>query len=122
MTDSNRRAFLGGLLLATGGLAASQSLAAGNDGHALGYDVAPASDPLALIPRRTGDPVTFTASLDKSPIKATSGGGPVTSPPKLSPLLPTSPVHTFISTPAGFAKCTGTIRRNGRTFWPATAK
>ena len=74
MTDSNRRAFLGGLLLATGGLAASQSLAAGNDGHALGYDVAPASDPLALIPRRTGDPVTFTASLDKSPIKATSGG------------------------------------------------
>src|SRR5262247_4870743 len=74
MTDTNRRAFLGGLVFATGGLAASQSLAVGNDGHALGYDVAPASDPLALVPRRTGDPVTFTASLDKSPIKATSGG------------------------------------------------
>jgi oxalate decarboxylase len=27
-----------------------------------------------LIPRRTGDPVTFTASLDRSAIKATSGG------------------------------------------------
>jgi hypothetical protein len=38
MTDTNRRAFLGGLVLATGGLAASQSLAVGNDGHALGYD------------------------------------------------------------------------------------
>ena len=36
-----------------------------NDGHALGYDVAPASDHMALVPRRTGD---------KSPIKATSGG------------------------------------------------
>jgi len=74
MTDTNRRAFLGGLVFATGGLAASQSLAVGNDGHALGYDVAPASDHMALVPRRTGDPVTFTTSLDKSPIKATSGG------------------------------------------------
>jgi oxalate decarboxylase len=60
--------------LPPGGLAASQSLAAGNDGHALGYDVAPASDHMALVPRRTGDPVTFSTSLDKSPIKATSGG------------------------------------------------
>ena len=74
MTDTNRRAFLGGLVLATGGFAGSQSLAVGNDGHALGYDVAPASDHMALVPRRTGDPVTFSASLDKSPIKATSGG------------------------------------------------
>ena len=73
MTDTNRRGFLGGLVLATGGLAASQSLAAGND-YALGYDVAPASDHMALVPRRTGDPVTFSTSLDKSPIKATSGG------------------------------------------------
>ena len=74
MTDTNRRAFLGGLVLATGGLAASQAVAVGNDGHALGYDVAPASDHMALVPRRTGDPVTFSTSLDKSPIKATSGG------------------------------------------------
>jgi oxalate decarboxylase len=29
---------------------------------------------MALVPRRTGDPVTFSASLDQSPIKATSGG------------------------------------------------
>ena len=74
MTDTNRRVFLGGLAVAAGGLAATQSLAAGNDGHAAGYDVAPAADYLPLIPRRSGDPVTFTASLDKSPIKATSGG------------------------------------------------
>jgi oxalate decarboxylase len=74
MIDTSRRAFLGGLVLATGGLAASQSSAVGNDGHALGYDVAPASDHMALVPRRAGDPVTFSASLDKSPIKATSGG------------------------------------------------
>ena len=40
----------------------------------MGYDVAPATDHMTLIPRRTGDPVTFTASLDKSAIKATSGG------------------------------------------------
>jgi oxalate decarboxylase len=74
MTDPNRRVFLGGLAVAAGGLAATQSLAAGNDGHAAGYDVVPASDSVALIPRRTGAPVTFTASLDQSPIKATSGG------------------------------------------------
>ena len=33
-----------------------------------------ASDYLSTIPRKTGDPVIFTASLDKGPIKATSGG------------------------------------------------
>jgi oxalate decarboxylase len=74
MTHTNRREFLGGLAVAAGGLAATQSLAAGDDGRAAGYDVAPASDFVPLIPRRSGDPVTFTASLDKSPIKATSGG------------------------------------------------
>jgi oxalate decarboxylase len=74
MTDTNRRVFLGGLAVAAGGLAATQSLATGNDGHAAGYDVAPASDYVPLIPRRTGDPVAFTASLDRSPLKATSGG------------------------------------------------
>jgi oxalate decarboxylase len=74
MTETNRRVFLGGLAVAAGSLATTQSFAAGNDGHAAGYDVAPASDYVPLIPRRSGDPVTFTASLDKSPIKATSGG------------------------------------------------
>jgi oxalate decarboxylase len=73
MTDTNRRVFLGGLA-AAGGLVATQSIAAGNDGHAAGYDVAPTSNFVPLIPRRAGDPVTFTASLDKSPLKATSGG------------------------------------------------
>jgi oxalate decarboxylase len=74
MTDTNRRAFLGGLALAAGGLTTTRSHAVGSDGHAAGYDVAAASDSLPVIPRRTGDPVTFTASLDKSAIKATSGG------------------------------------------------
>src|SRR5581483_438674 len=74
MSDTNRRGFLGGLAVAAGGLAATPSFAASNDGHAAGYDVAPAADHVALIPRRGGDPVAFTASLDKSPIKATSGG------------------------------------------------
>jgi oxalate decarboxylase len=74
MADPNRRVFLGGLAVAAGGLVATPSRAAANDGHAAGYDVAPASDYVPLIPRRAGDGVTFTASLDKSPIKATSGG------------------------------------------------
>jgi oxalate decarboxylase len=75
MTDTNRRVFLGALALGAGGFAAAHSLAAADDdGHAAGYDVAPASKYQPLIPRRTGDPGAFTASLDKSPIKATSGG------------------------------------------------
>ncbi len=74
MIDTDRRTFLGGLALAAGGLATSAALALGNDGHAAGYDVATASEFLPVIPRRTGDPVTFTISLDRGPIKATSGG------------------------------------------------
>ncbi len=74
MTETNRRTFLGGLALAAGGLATTPAFALGGDGHAAGYDVAQASEHLALIPRRSGDPVTFTASLDRSAIKATSGG------------------------------------------------
>jgi oxalate decarboxylase len=74
MTKANRRTFLGGLAFAAGGLAATRSSATSNDGHAAGYDVSGASDYAPVIPRRTGDPVTFTASLDKGAIKATSGG------------------------------------------------
>src|SRR5215470_6273847 len=74
MTKANRRAFLGGLAVAAGGLAATHAQAASGDGHASGYDVSNASEFLPVIPRRTGDPVTFTAALDKGPIKATSGG------------------------------------------------
>jgi oxalate decarboxylase len=74
MTKTNRRAFLGGLAVAAGSLATGRAQAVDGDGHAAGYDVAASSEHLPLIPRRTGDPVTFTAALDKSPIKATSGG------------------------------------------------
>jgi len=74
MTKANRRAFLGGLAFAAGGLAATRTHAVSGDGHAAGYDVSGASEFLPVIPRRTGDPVTFTAALDKGPIKATSGG------------------------------------------------
>jgi oxalate decarboxylase len=74
MTETNRRLFLGALALGAGGLASAQSLAAADDGHAAGYDVAPSTKYQPLIPRRPGDPVVFTASLDNGPIKATSGG------------------------------------------------
>jgi oxalate decarboxylase len=75
MFEANRRFFLQSFAAGAGAaLATSQSLAAGNDGHAAGYDVSAASEYLKTIPRKSGDPVVFTASLDKGPIKATSGG------------------------------------------------
>jgi len=73
MFEASRRIFLRSFALGAGTLAASRSMAA-NDGHAAGYDVSAASDYVATIPRKTGDPVVFTASLDSGPIKATSGG------------------------------------------------
>lgn len=73
MPNTNRRMFLGTLAFGAG-LVADRSFADANDGHAAGYDVAPASNFLPLVPRKPGDPVVFTASLDKGPIKATSGG------------------------------------------------
>ena len=74
MFEANRRFILQSFAVGAGTLAASQSLAAPDDGHAAGHDVASASDYMKTIPRKTGDPVTFTASLDRAPIKATSGG------------------------------------------------
>jgi len=74
MYNTSRRSLLTALAAGAGGLAAGKAFAAGNDGHAAGYDVAPASNFQPLIPRRTGDPLKFTASLDSGPIKATSGG------------------------------------------------
>ena len=74
MTDTNRRTFIGGLAVAVGTLATTSAQTGGTDGHAAGYDVAASKDHVPLIPRRTGDPMTFTASLDKGAIKATSGG------------------------------------------------
>ena len=66
MTNPNRRAFIGGLAVAAGTLATARAQAAGSDGQAAGYDVAYSAEHVPLIPRRTGDPVAFTASLDKS--------------------------------------------------------
>ena len=74
MPEASRRIFLQSLAAGAGALATSQSFAAGSDGHAAGYDVSAASDYLKTIPRKSGDPVVFTASLDNGPIKATSGG------------------------------------------------
>jgi oxalate decarboxylase len=74
MFKANRRFFIKSFALGAGTLAASQTFASGNDGHAAGYDVSPASDFLKTIPHKPGDPVVFTASLDRAPIKATSGG------------------------------------------------
>ena len=74
MFESNRRLFLQSVALGAGALASSSSLAAAPDGHAAGYDVSPASEYLKTIPRKSGDGVVFTTSLDKGPIKATSGG------------------------------------------------
>src|ERR1044072_1917867 len=73
MSHPDRRPFLGGLV-GSASLATTVAAATGRDGHAAGYDVSPAGDHLAVIPRRTGDAMKFTASLDGGPIKATSGG------------------------------------------------
>jgi oxalate decarboxylase len=74
MFKTDRRIFLRSFAISAGALATTQSLAATPDGHAAGYDVSPASDYLKTVPRKSGDPVVFTTSLDKGPIKATSGG------------------------------------------------
>ena len=74
MFEANRRFVLQSFAAGASALATSQAFAAGADGHAAGYDVSVASDYLKTIPRKSGDPVTFTAALDKGPIKATSGG------------------------------------------------
>jgi oxalate decarboxylase len=64
MTRATRRAVLDGLAFATIGLAYSQTFAAPTDGHAAGYDVAPAArrriiSPLSRAGR--GDPMKFTS-------------------------------------------------------------
>jgi oxalate decarboxylase len=74
MFEADRRFFLRSVAIGAGALAASSSHAATPDGHAAGYDVSQASEFLKTIPRKSGDPVVFTTSLDRGPIKATSGG------------------------------------------------
>jgi oxalate decarboxylase len=74
MVTASRRAIIGGMTMGAGGLLAPVVRAAALDGHAAGFDVAPAADGLKTIPRRSGDAVHFTASLDTAALKATSGG------------------------------------------------
>ncbi|MBR0832541.1 cupin domain-containing protein [Bradyrhizobium manausense] len=74
MFKSSRRLFIQSVAFSAGVLGAAKSALAAPDGHSAGYDVAPASEFLKTIPRKSGDPVVFTTSLDKGPIKATSGG------------------------------------------------
>ena len=71
-----RRRFLSGMAVgAAATLAASRGAAAAdNDGHASGYDAAPAGNFMKTVPRKPGDPVTFSVSLDRSAVKSTSGG------------------------------------------------
>ena len=70
-----RRRFLGGVALGAVTLAAGRTVAApAGDGHASGDDVAPAGEFMRTVPRKPGDPVTFTFALDRNPVKATSGG------------------------------------------------
>jgi oxalate decarboxylase len=51
MFEANRSFVLQSFALGAGTLAASQSLAAGNDGHAAGYDVSAASQFMKTVPR-----------------------------------------------------------------------
>ncbi len=76
MPVPDRRAFLSVLATGASAAVARQALADGDDGHARGHDVAAAASDkrLATIPHKTGDPLAFTASLDRAPMKSTSGG------------------------------------------------
>jgi len=74
MSLTDRRRFLGGLALGAGAIATRHALAASDDGHAAGYDVAPASRFTPLVPRRAGEAPAFTYALDRVPPKAVSGG------------------------------------------------
>ena len=75
LSATARRRFLGGLALSAATLAASRSAtAAAGDGHVIGYDAAPDDDFMKTVPRKSGDPVSFSMSLDHNPVKATSGG------------------------------------------------
>lgn len=66
---------IGRASLIMGAAAMGQAVAASpDDGHAAGRDVAAAPSPLALVPRKPGDAPAFTASLDRAPLKQTSGG------------------------------------------------
>jgi len=80
-----------------------------------GYNVAAATEFLSTIPRKTGDPVVFTYALDKSPIKATTGGWARDVTVRNCRLPPASPVRICTSILVARVRCTGTIRWNGVT-------
>ena len=75
MILNGRRQMLGSasLLIGSGAVARAQG-ADVRDGRAAGESTAPASGPLATLPRKPGEAPAFTASLDRAPPKHTSGG------------------------------------------------
>jgi oxalate decarboxylase len=74
MQIASRRLVLTGVTLGAAALGNAARAESAKDGHAAGTDVAPAGTFMPLIPRKSGDPLTFSTSLDRSTIKATSGG------------------------------------------------
>lgn len=78
MVSIPRRGFVGTLAMGATTLATARADAEGQagvqDGHALGRDAAPFANGAALLPRKPGEAPGFTASLDRAPLKATSGG------------------------------------------------
>ena len=75
MIQATRRLLIAGAFLGFAATAARVAQAeVVPDGHAAGFDVAPAPNPLTLVPRRPGPAAVFTASLDTAPLKQTSGG------------------------------------------------
>jgi oxalate decarboxylase len=74
MLSASRRLFMKAFTFGATSVAATRACAAKGDGHAAGYEVESASEFMPTVPRKTGDPVVFTTSLDKAKIKATSGG------------------------------------------------
>ena len=75
MIPGGRRYMIGGASLLVGaGIVPLAHAAPAADGHAAGRDVAVAPNPLAVLPRKPGEAPAFTASLDRAPLKQTSGG------------------------------------------------
>ncbi|WP_369719484.1 hypothetical protein AB8Z38_19435 [Bradyrhizobium sp. LLZ17] len=91
MFEANRRIVLQSIAIGAGTFAASQSLAAGPDGHAAGYEVSAASEYLKTIPRKSGDPVVFTPRSTRGRSRQHPEGGHGKSPHVDCPSPPISP-------------------------------
>jgi oxalate decarboxylase len=122
MTDTTRRFVLGALVLGGGGLASNRSFAAGNDGHAAGYEAAQASDFMRTIPRKSGAPVTFTASLDRAAIKATSGGWAREITTRSLPIATDMAIAHLFLNPGGSREMHWHNAAEWPTFWMDTAR